>query len=88
MQKNGLVANPKKMVFMLLNDKSKQGDKPITIKVGSSIIPQEKTTKLLGLNINDNQGWTEQFFGKKGLINSLNQRLYAIKRISNHIPKS
>ena len=39
---------------------------------------------MLGISIDDNQGWKEHYLGKKGLINSL----YSIKRISNQIPKS
>ena len=30
---------------------------------------------------------SEHFFGKSGLISSLNKRLYAIRRVANHIPK-
>ena len=36
--------------------------------------------------VND-QNWTSHFWGKKGLLQALNQKLYAIRRIANHIPK-
>ena len=51
------------------------------------ILLQEKTTKLLGMTIADNQGWKEHFTGKAGLITSLNKRLFAIRRVANHIPR-
>ena len=87
MASNGLVANQKKTVFMLLNHKIHDADElPIRIRVGENLIAQEKTTKLLGVMIEDNQGWKEQFYGKNGLISSLNKRLFAIGRVAQQIP--
>ena len=40
------------------------------------------------MTIEDNQGWKEHFFGKNGLISSLNKRLFVIRRVSNHIPQT
>jgi hypothetical protein len=89
MASNGLVANQKKTVFMLLNYKNQTPlSDPVSIRVGSSIIKQEKSTKLLGMTIEENQCWKEHFFGKNGLISSLNKRLFTIKRVSNHIPQA
>ena len=51
------------------------------IKVGSSEIQKTRIT------IDNDQKWTSHFWGKKGLIQGLNQRMFAIKRISNHITK-
>jgi hypothetical protein len=65
MASNGLVANQKKTVFMLLNYKNQTPlSDPVSIRVGSSIIKQEKSTKLLGMTIEENQCWKEHFFGK------------------------
>ena len=51
------------------------------------MIQQEHSTKLLGMLIEDNQCWKEHFYGKSGLISSLNKRLFAIRRVANHIPR-
>ena len=45
-------------------------------------------TKLLGMEIQGNQNWNEHFRGKNGLISSLEKRTFAIRRISNQIPKT
>ena len=74
MASNGLVANQSKTVFMVLNMK-KQCDKLMAesgIQIGNTKVKQESNTKLLGMTIEDNQGWNEHFKGKNGLINSLN----------------
>ena len=48
MASNGLMANKKKTVFMLINNKEQSAEK-IKIKVGDTEIEQESTTKLLGM---------------------------------------
>ena len=86
MASNELIANTKKTVFMLLNHKNKSGEEKISIKVGDNLVKQEHSTKLLGMKISDNLSWKEHFYGTNGLISALNKRLFAIKRIANHIP--
>ena len=88
MASNGLVANQKKTAFMLLNyKKATSEESPIQIRVGTNIVTQEHSTKLLGVVIEGNQGWTQHFYGKNGLINSLNKRLFAIGIVANQIPR-
>ena len=43
------------------------------------------SAKLLGIQMDNDQKWTIHFWGKKGLLTSLNQRVFAIIQISNHI---
>ena len=40
MASNGLVANTKKTVFMLLNHRAKKEDLPISVQVGSNMVAQ------------------------------------------------
>ena len=84
MASNGLVANPSKTEFMMLNTKGKESKR--RIKVGNSEIVQTGSAKLLGVTMDDDQKWTSHFWGKNGLIPALNKRLFLIRRISNHIP--
>ena len=63
-----------------------KGETKHSVKVGNCIIEQESTTKLLGMTIDDNQKWKNHVIGKGGLVTSLNQRLFAIKRLKNHLP--
>ena len=73
---------------MLLNMKMNlKNAPPVSIQVGNVIIKQEKSTKLLGMQIEDSQGWKEHFSGKGGLIASLNKRLFAVRRVTNQIPQ-
>ena len=55
MASNGLVANPSKTALLFINNKVK-GD-PIKIKIGNVEITQEKSAKLLGMTMDDNQSW-------------------------------
>ena len=65
---------------MLLNSK----DKEVTrlMQVGSTEIHEVESTKLLGIMIDNDQNWTSHFWEKTGLLQSLNQRLFAIIRIA------
>ena len=85
MASNSLVANPSKTEFMLINKKS--NEPPRKIRLGNSEVMEVKSPKLLGMTMDSDQKWTNHFWGKKGLLNALNQRLFAIRRIANHIPK-
>ena len=51
-------------------------------------ILEVKIAKILGITMDNDQKWTSHFWGKKGLLKSLNQRPYAIRKISNLIPKN
>ena len=74
MASNGLVANPKKSVFMILNQKGTTEQSQMeTIRVGDTRIIQEKNTTLLGMKLQDDLGWKEHFHGKNGLISQLNK---------------
>jgi hypothetical protein len=88
MASNGLVANPSKTVFMMLNSKQKENELPKKIKVGDHEIMESKSAKLLGVVMDNDQKWKSHFCGKGGLLSSLNQRLFMVKRMSNHISKN
>ena len=49
-----------------------------------SLVQGTYSTKLLGVMIDENQDWLTQL---KGVTSSLNQRLYIIRRIQNHLPQ-
>ena len=51
------------------------------VKAGEVLIQQEKSSKLFGINIDDDLGWKNHVFGKGGLISSLNQRTHMIRRL-------
>ena len=87
MASNGLVANPTKTVFMMLNNKKKENEGTRKITVGDHQIQESKSTKLLGMQIDNDQKWKSHFCGKGGLLSALNQRLFMVKRMSNHISK-
>jgi hypothetical protein len=86
MASNGLLANPSKTVFMML--KQKENDLPKKIKVGDHEIMESKSAKLLGVVMDNDQKWKSHFCGKGGLLSSLNQRLFMVKIISNHISQN
>ena len=63
----------------------KNDTKNITIKIGKDEINQENSAKLLGISFDDNQKWDTQINGKGGIISSLNQRLFLLRRLANSI---
>ena len=54
--------------------------------IGNTIVKPDNQTKLLGMTIENNQGWNEHFKGAKGLISALNKRTFTIRRIKQQIP--
>ena len=85
MASNELVANPTKTVFMMLNSKTNINVNDRKIKVGVQEVVESTSSKLLGMTIDKDQKWKSHVYGKKGLISSLNQRLFMIRRLSNNI---
>ena len=85
MASNGLVANQAKTEFLLLNEKNTPSLRLSHIQVGEALIPRTKSTKLLGVYVEESQEWNDHF---KNLKSSLNSRLFMIRRISRRIPKS
>ena len=84
MASNGLVANQNKTEFLLLNEKQALTHPLTEIRVGDTIINRTQHTKLLGIQIEESQEWNVHL---KSLMSSLNQRLFIIRRVSQHIPK-
>ena len=79
MASNGLVANPSKTEFMLLNNKQKEQCEKI--RVGKAEVQEMGSAKLLGIIMDNDQKRRGHFWCKKGLLQALNQRMFAIKRI-------
>ena len=57
-------------------------------KMNCQEIKEFESTKLIGVVMDNDQKWKSHFCGKGGLLSSLNQRLFMVKRISNHISKN
>ena len=87
MASNGLVSNLSKTTLMFLN-LPKNENHTVEIKVGKATVTQEKQAKLLGIVMDDNQGWDSLINGTGGMISSLNSRLFLIRRLSNSLNKS
>ena len=72
--------------LIILNQKQRK-EEIVSIKIGSEFVSQEKSAKLLGVSFDSNQDWKTQIYGAGGVIMSLNLRLFAIRRVSNHVPQ-
>ena len=86
MASNGLVANSKKTSLMILNYQNKLNE-PVVVNVGADKITQEKSSKLLGVIINESESWEDQISGIGGVLSSLSQRLFLIRRLKNQLSK-
>ena len=85
MASNGLVANPKKTAFLIVN--GKKVDPNISVKIGDESVQRVSSACLLGIKFQDNLQWQTQIYGKGGLISSLNSQLYIIRRLQSHLSK-
>ena len=85
MASNGLVANPKKTAFLILN--GKKVDQDMCVKIGGENVQRVSSACLLGMKFQDNLEWKNQIFGKGGLISALNSRLCIIRRLQSHLSK-
>ena len=83
MASNGLVANPNKTSFLVLN--YKKTFPPLRLKIGGEEVVREETATLLGIQFQDNQKWKTQIQGKGGVISSLNSRIYMLRRLKSHL---
>ena len=59
----------------------------LEIQIGHAKIKSQTSAKLLGMKMQNDLKWTEHINGKGGIISSLNQRLFKIKRLSNSLEK-
>ena len=85
MASNGLVANPKKTAFLVLNGKHLEPE--MSKRIGEELAPRVSSACLLGIKFQDNQQWKEQIHGTGGLLSALNSRLYIIRRLKSHLSK-
>ena len=83
MASNRLVANQSKTEFLVLIEKDRTSQVLSSITVGQVTINKTTSTKLLGVFIEESQEWEEQL---SSLKNSLNSRLFIIRRIARQIP--
>ena len=83
MASNGLVANPNKTSFLMLNHKQKVPQ--LRLRIGREEVAREETATLLGVQFQDNQQWKTQIYGKGGVISSLNSRIYMLRRLKSHL---
>ena len=82
MASNRLVENPNKTTLLIMNNKEEE---EVKVKVGNLLITQDRTSKLLGINIDDDMGWKSHVYRKGALLPSLNQRTHLNRRLRNHI---
>ena len=85
MASNGLIANPKKTAMLFLNTRNTTNGIPIELNIGKEVVTQDHNAKLLGIIFNDKQKWNDHVYGKGGLINSLNQKIFLILRLRNFL---
>ena len=80
MGSNGLVANPSKTEFMLLNNKDKENIR--TIRVGRVEIQETDKAKLLGIIMDNDQNWTTHFLGKERFTPSFKSETLSFQKNS------
>ena len=85
MASNGLVANESKTVFMMINSKKSREEQVRKIMICNSEVTESTSSKLLGMVIDNDLKWKGHIYEKGGVLSSLNQRLFTIRR--PHAPK-
>ena len=79
-----MVANPSKTVYIFVPH-SKKDTRKKCVLVGENSIEASATGKILGMIINNTLTWRDHVFGKHGLLNDLNRRLFHVKRLSHNV---
>ena len=73
------------MIFFIVFLNNKEKGDLLEINIGPATITQVKSAKLLGMTLDDSQCWNTHFYGKGGVFSALNQRLFIIRRMKNHL---
>ena len=78
-----------KTAMLFINSKKSISTSPnserIKIKIVTDYFEQVNKAKLIGITFNDKQTWVDQIHGVAGLISSLDQKIYLILRLKNHL---
>ena len=61
---------------------------PVQVKIGDAVIENQTSAKLLGMRFEKNMSWQEHIHENSGILTSLNQRLFLIRRLSNQLIKN
>ena len=61
---------------------------PVQVKIGDAVIENQTSAKLLGMRFEKNMSWQEHIHENSGILTSLNQRLFLIRRLSNQLSKN
>ena len=75
-----------KTAFLLLNAKQ-ESENVKQVKIGEVLIENQANTKLLGMKFEETMTWKEHIHGKGGILNSLNQRIFLLRRLNNQLNK-
>ena len=59
----------------------------MNVNIGNVKVNRQSAAKLLGMKFEDNLKWSEHFHGKGGVIPSLNQRLFLLRRLKSQLNK-
>ena len=84
---NSLSANPSKTGFMLIRPK-RAAEGRTSVEVGGIVVEESDQHRILGIKVNNELSWGDHVFGKGSLLQSINQRVGALKRISRFIPST
>ena len=87
MRANKLSPSPKKTEFMIIGHplSTRKPELPETLELNGSEIERVEKTKYLGIIIDENLTWDEQF---KRIRSQINTVLMSLKRLKNILPQS
>ena len=87
MRVNKLSPNPQKTEFMIIGHpfSTKNPELPETLELNGSEVKRVERIKYLGIIINENLNWDEQF---KRIKSKINTGLMSLKRLRNTLPQS
>jgi hypothetical protein len=73
---------------MMINNKKSSAKALRKNMICNSEVTESTSSKLLGVIIDNDIKWKGHIYGKSGVLSSLNQRLFTIRRLSHHIHQS
>jgi hypothetical protein len=82
---NKLVANAKKTKFLLIRGKGAKKWPESTVSIGGELVTESMSERILGVVVSNNLKWSDQY---RSVVNSLRYRIFTLKRLAYHLPRS
>jgi len=83
---NNPTANPDKTGFLFI--RTTRSTLRASVRVGGTTVEETDHHRILGIIVNNELSWNDHVYGNGALLQSVNQRVGSLKRVSGHVPRA